>query len=324
MTYIKGAPSAAPFCHPPGTDPHAAPLGEGAEDVTDCSDALIGSLIEDRYLVTGTLGVGAMGLVYEAVHVVLERSVALKVLRPELAAEQQATKRFFREARAAGSLGGPHVAAVHDVGQLPDGRPYLVMERLSGRNLGEVIRRAAPMSPARVAALLRGPADVLSEAHARGIIHRDVKPENLILVRDLGGYERLVLVDFGLAAFCEPGPTQERLTRAGVVLGTPDYMAPELIEEDPVTSACDVYSLACVAFEMLTGFPPFRLADPIELLRVKAAQDPPSLAAIAGTPFSAPLEAVLACGLARSVGGRFETPTAFANALAEALRIAGR
>jgi len=286
------------------------------------ADALIGCLIDDRYLVTGRLGVGAMGLVYDALHVVIERSVALKVLRPELVAEPQATKRLFREAWAAGSLAGPHVAAVHDVGQLSDGRPYLVMERLSGKHVGEVIQKEAPMNPARVAALLRGPANALSEAHSRGIVHRDVKPENLILVRDHGGGERVVLVDFGLAAFLEPGPMLERLTRAGVVLGTPEYMAPECTGDDPVTSACDVYGLATIAFEMLSGFPPFQMTNPIDLLRAKAAHDAPSLAAVSGIPFSEAFEAVLACGLARAPEARFETPAAFTNALGEALRMA--
>jgi serine/threonine-protein kinase len=308
-----------PGSRAPGCFAHREQKNEGP---TKDADPLIGCLIDDRYFVTGRLGVGAMGLVYDAVHVVLEQSVALKVLRPELAAERQATKRFFREARAAGTLAGPHVAAVHDVGQLSDGRPYLVMERLSGKTVGEVIQKEAPMNPARVAALLRGPAMVLTEAHARGIVHRDVKPENLILARDYGGDERVVVVDFGLAAFFEPGPMLERLTRAGVVLGTPEYMAPECTGDDPLTSACDVYGLATVAFEMLTGFPPFQMTNPIDLLRAKAAQDAPSLAAVSGIPFSEAFEAVLACGLARAPAARFETPAAFANALGEALRMA--
>ena len=286
-------------------------------------DPLIDHLVDGRYLVRSAIGVGAMGVVYDAVHVALERRVALKVLRPELAAEKDAIERMLREARAAASLGDPHVAAVHDVGWLVDGRPYLVMDRLVGESLALVIRRDAPMEPLRVLELLRGPAKALGEAHAHGIVHRDVKPENLIHVRDVSGEERLVLVDFGLAAFCEPGPAYARLTKVGIVVGTPDYMAPECIAEEPVTAACDVYGLACVAFEMLTGFPPFQMTNPIELLRVKAARDAPSLSAIAGVPFADEIETVLACGLARAVTARFENPVAFTNALAEALRMVG-
>ena len=214
-------------------------------------DPLIGMVLDERYLVTGKLGRGGMGIVYEGVHEQLGRAVAIKVLGAAIAAEEVVVKRFLREAQIASSLGHGNIVNVSDLGTLPDGRPYLVMPKIDGISFGKLLERRGPQSPARVAELLRGVASALDLVHAKGLIHRDVKPENLMYVVRADGSETVMLMDFGIATLVASDAA--RLTAEGVVCGTPAYLAPETARGEDADHRANVYALATVAFELMTG-----------------------------------------------------------------------
>lgn len=201
------------------------------------------------------IGRGAMGGVYLARDQRLGRLVAVKVLREELARDDVSRQRFVREAQAAARISHPHVTQVHDVGELDSGVPYIVMEHVDGRNLADVIASEGPLEVDTSRKLLVQIARALEAAHERGVVHRDVKPANVILQKDGA---RAVLTDFGVAGIVESGTeTVQTLTRIGERIGDPRYMSPEQHRGEPVGEASDVYSLAVVGYEMLTCHSPF-------------------------------------------------------------------
>ena len=206
----------------------------------------LGSTLSERYLLRSLRGRGGMGEVYEAEDLRLHRFVAVKLLRPELAGDPVVVSRFRREARTAGSLQHANVVAVHDVG-VDGGRAYLVMELVRGRTLAEVIRAEAPLTPGRAARIGERIADALAFAHARGIVHRDVSPGNVMLT-DSG---EVKVLDFGIARTDRHGSTAPRF-----VHGTAAYVAPELTRGLPADRRSDIYSLGAVLHELLTGEPP--------------------------------------------------------------------
>jgi serine/threonine-protein kinase len=279
------------------------------------SDALIGVTIGSRYRVEHLLGRGGMGVVYAGVQEGLERKVAIKVLRPGYADDVDAIERMFREARSASQMGHPNICDVYDLGRLPDGRPYMVMPLLHGADLTTLIEQEAPMSVARVAELLRGPAAALDVMHARDIVHRDIKPENLFREIHADGSEVIKLVDFGLATMLF---TDNRLTREGLVCGTPHYIAPEAGDGTLPDARGDVYSLAVVAFEMLTGRLPFDGDIPMAIVTQKMVQPPPRLADVSDESFDDAVEAVLRRGLATDPTERPLRAGQFVQALSEA------
>jgi serine/threonine protein kinase len=221
------------------------------------------------------LGEGAMAFVFLAVETALERLVAVKVLRPKLAAEEVVRRRFAREARAAARIADPNVVVVHRVGALPDGLAYLIMEYVEGRTLEDLLAAEAPLELERCWALLAQIAAALAAAHQKRIIHRDVRPAN-VLIEDATG--RAVLSDFGIAGIKETGTENvTRLTRASEVLGEPRYASPEQLLAEAVTEEADVYSFGVVAYEMLTGAGPFPARSAGELVRAHLRQTPRSL-----------------------------------------------
>ena len=254
----------AGFCPFDGTKLEPAPFELAA-------DPLVGTRVDDRYDVVAILGEGGMGRIYEVRHAALDRSFAMKVLRPELAQDNDLAARFILEAKATASVKHPNVVQITDFGHLPDGVPFFVMELLVGHTLGEVIKASGPLPPARAVRILRKVAGALSAAHAAGVVHRDLKPDNVFLVgsaRDLAasgapdrGHALALLssgaevrvVDFGAAKIV--GST--RLTRAGVVFGTPHYMSPEQASDQLVDSRADIYSLGVIMYEMFCGKVPF-------------------------------------------------------------------
>ena len=282
----------------------------------DSRDPLIGTCLDGRYVITGVLGRGGMGIVYEGVHEQLERAVAIKVLGPDTATDPVVVERFLREARFASSLGHGNIVDVSDLGRLADGRPYLVMPRVPGVDLAMLLVDEGPMPPARVAELLRGVAAALDLVHAKGLAHRDVKPENLLHVVREDGSEAVMLTDFGIASLV--ALKAARLTAEGMVCGTPAYVAPELIETGEFDRRADVYALATVAFELLTGRLPFREIRPTRMLSAKVERDAPSLSAAARRRFAQDLEEVIARGLARDPERRFQSAGGFVAALEEA------
>jgi hypothetical protein len=206
------------------------------------------------------LGEGGTGRVYLAKEVELRRLVAIKVPRPTLAGDAVVRGRFEREARAAARLRHPSAAAVHRIGRLPDGIPYLVLEYLDGRTLNEVLQAEGPLPEPLALELLTQVAGALEEAHAQGVIHRDVRPSNLFW---LARSKRAVLTDFGIAGILETGSeVVTRLTRPGEALGSPVYRSPEHLLGEPLTPAADIYGFGLVAYEALTGQRPYLVEQP--------------------------------------------------------------
>jgi eukaryotic-like serine/threonine-protein kinase len=284
-------------------------------------DALLGTLVGGRYRIVGVIGEGGMGKVYDGVHEGLRRPVAIKVLGAAWASDDATIRRFQREARTASSVGHRAIVDVYDLGRLDDGRPYLIMERLEGASFADLLDVHGFLPPDRVAHLVLQVASALDAVHAHGIVHRDIKPENLIALDDPeGGPEQVKLLDFGLAAFAIPSPEAARLTRHGQMHGTPHYMAPESGEEALPDYRADVYSLAVVAFELLTGFVPFDSKNPLQILTRKMHEDPPTLLDRGGMEFSDEVERVIGKGLARLPDHRYTSAGEFARALAVSVR----
>lgn len=276
-------------------------------------DALIGSRIDGRYTVHSVLGQGGMGVVYEGVHDELGRHVAIKVLNAAWAADRTAVERFLREARTASSFSHSNIVDVSDLGRLADGRPYLVMPKISGIDLATLLADNGPQPAKRVAALLTGVASALDLVHAKGYVHRDIKPENLMYVVREDGSETVMLLDFGIAsAVMSSGP---RLTRQGAIFGTPHYLPPEVCAGARCDARGDVYSLAAVAFELITGELPFAADDIMQLMAQKVSYDAPMLAAVSGAAFSQELEQVIATGLARDPRYRYSRASEFVSEL---------
>lgn len=235
-----------------------------------------GTVVAERYRIGEVLGRGGMGAVYAAEHVTVGRRVALKVLASRWCDSDDVVRRFRDEARAASAAGHPNIVEVFDAGDLPDGRPYIVMEHLEGRELADVIHQQGRLSVERACAIVRDVARALDAAHARGVIHRDLKGENVMLVTR-GGDEIVKVVDFGIAANNALGP---RLTTPGLVIGTASTMAPEQVEGKPPTIAFDVYALGVLLHDALTGSVPFDHLEGMGMLAAKTMQAAPSIATV--------------------------------------------
>lgn len=227
----------------------------------------------DDFRIVRELGRGGMGVVYEAVEEPLGRRVALKRMHPHIAAGAEMAARFLEEARSIARLSHPSIVKIHRFGRAGD-TFYLALEYVEGKALDELLGESH-VPAARAIKLLTGIAQALGHAHASGVVHRDVKPGN-ILVR---GGDHVVLGDFGLAKDMEPGGG--RLTRTGMIMGTPAYMAPEQAQSRPVTPATDVYALGVMAFEMLSGRVPFTADSAVSLLLKQVNEPPPPLAEFA-------------------------------------------
>ena len=219
------------------------------------------------YTLLEPIGHGGMAVVYRARHDALERTVAVKILSEHLAASREFLERFRREARTAANLRHPNVITVFDFGQDERGVPYLVLEFIEGPTLADLMDTG--LDDSRVPGLLDQIADGLDYAHARGVIHRDIKPGNVLLTDD----GRAVLADFGLAWLLEGA----HLTLTGGVIGTPEYMAPEQASGEPIDPRADIYALGVVLYEMLVGERPFVADTPIGVLLKHLQDEPPSI-----------------------------------------------
>lgn len=236
------------------------------------SDPLVGAVLGGTYRIEERLGAGGMGTVYAATHLRTGRPVAVKVLSPEAAARRGAMERFRREAEAVGKLGHANIVAIHDFDQ-EGSRAWLVMDRLEGEELAARLARVGPLSLEDARSIFEQIAAGLGAAHARGLLHRDLKPANVFLARTPGAPERAVILDFGLAKSLEEDGA-ERLTADGVVVGTPQYLAPEQATGAPLDRRADLYALATILYEMLAGVTPFS-APTLPALLLKVATEPP-------------------------------------------------
>jgi len=260
----------------PDVDPNAATGAiqvQPPEDGEPAAGNLVGLTIDHQFIVESELGGGAFGYVYRGRQLGLDRPVAIKVPTHQIAADPVMAKRFAREARSAAKIQHPGVVAIHAVGELTDGRPYLVMQFVEGQPLDRIFE-AGPVPPARAVRIMRAIASALSETHAAGVVHRDLKPSNIMWRRDRNGDDQLTIVDFGIAA-SKPGTADaSRLTAHGLI-GTTHYMSPEQAHGEVVDARADLYALGCLLFELVTGAPPFE-GSAFEVLLAHLGKQPPA------------------------------------------------
>ena len=261
------------------------------------------------YRIVASLGGGGMGVVYVAEHLLLGRRAAIKVLRPELSRAPDVVQRFFAEARAVTTIRHPGIVEVYDFGYTEDELAYLVMELLDGVSLADRLEREHRLPIATAVLLTRRVALALAAAHDQGIVHRDIKPDNVFLVIDGEGgpVPQIKLLDFGIARLLDDGPRNALETSQGVVLGTPAYMSPEQCHGvEPCDHRSDLYALGCVCFEMLTGRPPFAADSAFEIMTAHVAAPPPDLREHAADAPAA-LAAIVDRLLAKDPGHRFQS-----------------
>lgn len=262
-----------------------------------------GFTIKGRYRLIDRIAAGGMGEVWRASDELLEREVAFKVMHPHTADELTFAERFRDEAQYAAKLGSPHIVPVYDYGE-DDGLAYLVMELAEGKTVAQLVAASGALDPAFVTSIVIQVADALAVAHAWGIVHRDVKPSNIVVSDD--GHAKLM--DFGIARAIE-GISR---TRSGEMLGTPQYLSPDQARGDPPTPASDLYSLGVVAHEMLTGKKPFDRSTAVSTALAHLTDPPPPLPDTVGAPLS---DIVMQC-----LSKRAHDRPASARAVADALR----
>ncbi len=272
----------------------------------------VGDVVAERYRIDGVLGEGGMGIVYRAEHLHLHKAHALKVLLPEWSSMPEVVARFEREAVAAGNIESPHVAAATDFGRLPGGSFFLVMEYVHGRTLRAVLEAGA-VEPARALRIARGIAAGLRAAHVLGIVHRDMKPENVMLVERDGDADFVKVLDFGIAKVDGLGGGggaggSRVLTRVGSVIGTPDYMSPEQALGQPVDARTDLYSVGVILFEMLTGRCPF-VGGAVTVLGQHVTAEIPELPAVVAANVGPRIGAIVRRLLAKAPENRFRDMT---------------
>ncbi len=256
--------------------------GEGGAEVDSSTAGLVGTVLSDRYKLLRWLGEGAMGAVYLAEHTLMHKRVAVKVLHAEMSRLPEVVTRFEREAVAAGHIEHPNVAAATDFGKLEDGSFFLVLEYVEGVSLRHRINRGA-LAVARALHIVRQIASALGRAHQLGIVHRDLKPENVMLVERDGDPDFVKVLDFGIARVPmgelarEPKSGTAAITRAGMVYGTPEYMAPEQALGQDLDARADLYALGVMLYEMIAGWRPFDADSKVQLLGMHVTAAIPSI-----------------------------------------------
>ena len=304
--------------HPTGT-PKCPVTGDSMQE-----PGLIGTQV-DRYLVERLLGMGGFGSVYRARHVHTDATVALKLLKRSLGADHDMLKRFLREARAASAVGSEHIVGVLDAGLAADGQAFLSLEFLDGMDLKDLAVHQAPLGYQRVVAIVLQALDGLEAAHARGVVHRDMKPANVFVVRrrDERGTERdfVKLLDFGISKM-HGDAVSSGLTQTGMAMGTPSYMAPEqFFDARSVDGRADLYSVAAMLYELLSGKLPFDAESYAHLIvKVRTEQALPLNQVAPQVPL--PLAQVVTVGLAKEPHQRWQSAREFADALRSALGLA--
>ena len=288
--------------------------GQTLRSATPVSD-LVGQIVADRYHVMQKLGEGGMGHVYLAEHVKMGRRSAIKVMNPSMVHDPAAVARFNREASNASRINHPNVCAIYDFGETQDGLMFLAMEFIEGAPLTDLLEREGALPVARATTIFLQTAEALQAAHDLGIVHRDLKPDNIMLTKGRSGAETVKVVDFGIAKTIGGEDTRggQKVTKTGLVLGTPDFMSPEQVSGDGLDGRSDLYSLALVFYRMLSGTLPFD-ATTVQETMIKRLTDEPKKLADARPDLSFPpgLQPVLDTALARTPAGRYQSVAKFA------------
>lgn len=275
-----------------------------------------GGILDGRYRLLARLGEGGVGTVYKAEQLWMQRPVAIKFLHKKVTASVEAVKRFAREARISAQIRSPHCVSVFDFARAPDGTFYLVMELIQGESLRALLKREKRLSVPQAVAIFEQVLTGLGAAHRLNIVHRDVKPDNLMIQQEPTGL-LVKILDFGIArrssAFGRPGSD---LTVPGSTLGTPEYMPPEQCMGQPLDGRADLYAVGCLLFEALAGRRPFDNKDPVVVMRAQVQEPVPSLREVAPeAKISSALDVVLKKALAKAPGERYANAEAFIEAL---------
>ena len=283
---------------------------------------LVGQVVADRYHIVKKLGEGGMGQVYLGEHVKMGRRSAIKVMNPSMVHDPDAVARFNREASNASRINHPNVCAIYDFGETPDGLIYLAMEFIEGEPLTDLLEREGALPIARASSIFLQVAEALQAAHDLGIVHRDLKPDNIMLARRKGGGDVVKVVDFGIAKAVGGDDAGQKVTKTGLVVGTPEFMSPEQLSGDTLDGRSDLYSLALVFYRMLSGKLPFE-ATTVQETMIKRLTDEPTKLAEARPDLSFPpgLQPVLDTALARTPMERYQSVAKFA---ADVAAITGR
>lgn len=270
------------------------------------SDPYIGKTVDGRYHVEAQLGEGGMGVVYRCRHTIIDKQVAMKVLRADMARNEEVTERFLNEARSASSIGNPHIIDISDFGRLPDSSTYFIMEFLVGTSLAQLVEARQPLPPVRVAHITIQLTEGLAEAHKAGIVHRDLKPDNIFLIKRGSQEDFVKILDFGIA---KASTNNTRLTQAGQVFGTPHYMSPEQASGSPVDHRSDIYALGIILYEMTTGHLPFDADNFMAILTQHMYKSPVPPSKLEGLTQELPpgLEDVILRCLAKEPNERYQT-----------------
>jgi serine/threonine protein kinase len=270
------------------------------------NDPYIGKTVDGRYRVEAQLGEGGMGVVYRCRHTIIDKQVAMKVLRADMARNEEVTERFLNEARSASSIGNPHIIDISDFGRLPDNSTYFIMEFLTGTSLAALVESHQPLPPVRAAHITVQLTEGLSEAHKAGIVHRDLKPDNIFLIKRGSQEDFVKILDFGIA---KAATNNTRLTQAGQVFGTPHYMSPEQASGSPVDHRSDIYALGVILYEMTTGHLPFDADNFMAILTQHMYKSPVPPSKVDGLTQELPpgLEDVILRCLAKEPDERYQT-----------------
>ncbi len=281
---------------------------------------MVGKIIGDKYEVLETIGGGGMGMIYKAKHILMKRIVAIKMMHPQYVSSASNLKRFQQEAQAASALSHPNILAVFDFGLTPAGAPFLVMDFLEGTNLAEVLDEVGLLPDSRATNIFAKACAGLAHAHSKGVIHRDLKPGNIMLVEFDQRKDFVKIVDFGIAKVLPSGDESEsaHLTQTGEVFGSPLYMSPEQCRGRNLDIRSDIYSLGCVMYRTLTGSSPFFGQDPMECM-YKQVNEAPNKFFETNPDTKAPeaLEAIVFKCLAKEPGERYQTMSELKEALLE-------
>ncbi len=327
-----GAPAPAPESQPapavsaPGSSGHkVVTLAPPTESIPDTEppplgtgrgrDPYLGFVVDDRYKLETVIGEGGMGVVYRCRHTIIDKKVAMKVLRADLARDEEVTERFLNEAKAASAVGNPHIIDISDFGRFPDGSAYFVMEHLDGIPLTRLVADGDAVPIPRLLHIARQLAEGLAAAHKAGVVHRDLKPDNVFLVPRGKEPDFVKILDFGIAKISSQG---SRLTRAGTVFGTPHYMSPEQAAGAPVDHRGDVYSLGIILYELTSGRVPFDADNFMGILTQHMYKAPIPLRALVPAPPEVPpgLEAIVLKCLSKSPDRRYQSMEEFLDDLA--------